>query len=88
MTLCLDTWTRNFAYFFGVPTDDHMERIFLFDTHGSFDGQVHFHTKDDERLEAGDPRLNGFSPKGIDITHVLEFIDLYFNCKPFPWVPA
>jgi hypothetical protein len=83
-----DEWTRQFSYFFGVPKDDEMERIFLFDTHGLFGGKGHFHPEDDERLMAGDPRLNGFSPENIDITQVLEFIDLYFDGKPFPWVPV
>ena len=79
-------WTRKFSYFFGIPKDNEMERIFLFDTHGLFGGPEHFHSEDDERLEAGDPRLKGFSPENIDITHVLEFIDLHFDNKPFPWV--
>jgi hypothetical protein len=81
-----DEWTRKFSYYFGVPKDDEMERIFLFDTHGLFGGQEHFHPEDDERLMAGDPRLNGFSPEDIDITQALEFINLYFEGKPFPWV--
>lgn len=80
-----DAATRNFSYYFGVPKNDEMERVFLIDNHGFFGGAEHFHPENDERLETGDPRLNGFSPEDTDVTNVLEFIDLYFDNKTLPW---
>jgi len=83
-----NNWHRNFAYYFGVPNDPQRERIFLFDCHGQFGAEPHLDLDDGERLFAGDPRLNGFSPRDIEIRDVLAFVDLYFDQKPFPWVAA
>jgi hypothetical protein len=69
-------WTRKFAYFFGRTVAGEMERIFLFDTHGLYGAQGHLHIGPDERIYAGDPRLNGFSPENVDITDVCRFVDL------------
>lgn len=46
----------------------------------------HLHPDNEERLFAGDPRLNGFSPENIDIMDVCAFVDLYFKGSPFPWI--
>jgi hypothetical protein len=81
-----DGQMRKFAYFFGISNADEMERIFLFDTHGLYGAGGHFHLADDDRLLAGDPRLNGFSPTDVDIIDVCRFVDLYFDQNPFPWV--
>jgi hypothetical protein len=78
-------WTRKFSYFFGKPNADEMERIFLFDTHGLYGAEGHRHLDNNERLLAGDPRLNGFSPDNIDIIDICGFLDLYFDEGPFPW---
>lgn len=77
---------RKFSYYFAEPVGDDPGRIFLFDCHGIFDGKEHFHPEDDLRLEAGDLRLNGFSPRDIDLDDVLGFVDMHFSKKPFPWV--
>jgi hypothetical protein len=81
-----DKWTRCFAYFFGMPHGDEMERVFLFDTHGLYGAAAHLDLGEDERLFAGDPRLNGFAPDNIDVFDICRFIDLYFDEQPFPWV--
>jgi hypothetical protein len=78
-------WTRQFSYFFGIVEDNEAKRIFLFDTHGLYGVGGHLHPDDDERLMAGDPSLNGFSPEDIDIIDCCGFVDLHFNGDPFPW---
>lgn len=79
-------WARKFAYYFGAPNGDERQRIFLFDNHGLFGAAEHLDLGSDERLCAGDPRLNGFSPENIDVSDVCGFLDLYFEGNPFPWV--
>jgi hypothetical protein len=81
-----DEWSRKFAYFFGAPNGDERERIFLFDNHGFFGAAAHLDLGNDERLYAGDPGLNGFSPENVDIMDVCGFLDLYFDGSSLPWV--
>jgi hypothetical protein len=81
-----DRWTRSFSYFLGMPHDEEMDRIFLFDTHGLYGEAAHLDLGNDERLSTGDPRLNGFEPDNIDVTDICRFIDLYLDGQPFPWV--
>lgn len=81
-----EEWSRKFAYFFGAPGSGERQRIFLFDNHGLFGEAEHLDLGGDIRLEEGDPRLNGFSPRDVDVLDVCRFIDLYFSDHPFPWV--
>jgi len=79
-----DEWVRQFSYFFGLSKNDETKRVFLFDTHGLY-GPAHLDLGDDERLSVGDPRLKGFSPEDVNVIDVCNFVDLYFDGKPFPW---
>lgn len=81
-----DKYSRKFAYYFGAPNGNERERVFLFDNHGLFGAAPHLDLGNDERLYAGDPKLNGFSPNDVDILDVCAFLDLHFDGKLFPWI--